>query len=186
MDVKKSQRVPPFTFFGTVILFKNLILKYHFKKSPKGSPSIFLHILQPAGVSQSPKGPPFTISSLRYSADFGRSRLVFFFNHIGCNQNEATWLHVANYFDRIESTLTVARRNCNSFSLPTIGLLKSYENWETSKVQEKSFFSICDFFQAIVNENKNNFFKPKYNYKKFFRKGCDYYNARCLVIRPIP
>ena len=28
------------------------------------------------GVSQSPEGPPFTILSLRYSADVGRSRLV--------------------------------------------------------------------------------------------------------------
>ena len=28
MDVKKSQRVPPFTFFGTVTLFKNLIKKF--------------------------------------------------------------------------------------------------------------------------------------------------------------
>ena len=28
MDVKKSQRVPPFTFSGTVTLFKNLIKKF--------------------------------------------------------------------------------------------------------------------------------------------------------------
>ena len=28
MDVKKLQRVPPFTFFGTVTLFKNLIKKF--------------------------------------------------------------------------------------------------------------------------------------------------------------
>ena len=40
----------------------------------------FFHILQPTGVSQSPKGPPFTILSLRYSADFGRSRLVSVYN----------------------------------------------------------------------------------------------------------
>ena len=44
--------------------------------SPKGSPFNFFHFLQPAGVSQSPKGPPFSILSLRYGADFGRSRLV--------------------------------------------------------------------------------------------------------------
>ena len=58
MDVKKYQRVPPFTFFGTVTLFKNHIFKKilgNFLKS---------------------KGPPFTILSLRYGADFGRSRLV--------------------------------------------------------------------------------------------------------------
>ena len=64
--------------------------------SPKGPPFNVFDILQPTGVSQSPKGPPsmflifcnqlefhkaqrvptFTILSLRYSADFGRSRLV--------------------------------------------------------------------------------------------------------------
>ena len=79
----------------------------NFFQSLKGPPFNFFHILQPAGVSQSPKGPhftffdtvtlfnsfffifchqlefhktqrvpPFTILSLRYSADFGRSRLV--------------------------------------------------------------------------------------------------------------
>ena len=62
MDVKKSQRVPPFTFFGTVTLFKNLIKKIlgNFFMSPKGPPfNFFSNFLQPAGVSQSPKGPPF-------------------------------------------------------------------------------------------------------------------------------
>ena len=76
MDVKKLQRVPPFTFFGTVTLFKNLIQNF-FWKFFHVSPLIFLIFLQPAGVSQSPKAPPpFTILSLEYSADFGRSRLV--------------------------------------------------------------------------------------------------------------
>ena len=44
MDVKKSQSVPPFTFFGTVTLFKNLIKKIflgNFFMSPKGSPLQF-------------------------------------------------------------------------------------------------------------------------------------------------
>ena len=63
MDVKKSQSVRPFTFFGTVTLFKNLIKKIflgNFFMSPKGSPlQFFKNFLQPAGVSQSPKGPPF-------------------------------------------------------------------------------------------------------------------------------
>ena len=81
MDVKKLQRVPPFTFFGTVRLFKNLILKNfsgNFFMSPKGPPSFFFIFFQPAGVSQSSKGPPFSILSLRYGGDFGRSRLVRF------------------------------------------------------------------------------------------------------------
>ena len=44
MDVKKLQRVPPFTFFGTVTLFKNLIKNFflgNFFMSPKGPPSFF-------------------------------------------------------------------------------------------------------------------------------------------------
>ena len=62
MDVKKMQRVPPFTFFGTVTLFKNLIKKNFgkFFHVSKGSPiQFFSNFFQPAGVSQSPKGPPF-------------------------------------------------------------------------------------------------------------------------------
>ena len=109
MDVRKFQRVPPFTFFGsdTVQSSHFKIFLGNFFQSLKGPPFNFFHILQPAGVSQSPKGPPFyifrhcdtvqfvffifchqlefhktqrvppfTILSLRYSADFGRSRLV--------------------------------------------------------------------------------------------------------------
>ena len=48
----------------------------NFFQVPKELPLNFFHILQPAGVSQSPRGPPFILLSLRYSADFGRSRLV--------------------------------------------------------------------------------------------------------------
>ena len=74
---EKIAKGPPFTFFGTVTLFKNLNKFFCiFFHVPKGSPFNFFHFLQPAGVSQSPKGPPFSILSLRYGADFGRSRLV--------------------------------------------------------------------------------------------------------------
>ena len=48
----------------------------NFWKSLKDPPLIFFHSLQPTGVSQSPKGPPFTILSLTYSADFGCSQHV--------------------------------------------------------------------------------------------------------------
>ena len=47
MDVKTSQRVPPFTFFGTVTLFKNLDKKTFFEKCfhvSKGSPLQFFKI----------------------------------------------------------------------------------------------------------------------------------------------
>ena len=60
---QKIAKGPPFTFFGTVTLFKNLIQKIFFGKFfhvSNGSPlRFFSNFLQPAGVSQSPKGPPF-------------------------------------------------------------------------------------------------------------------------------
>ena len=59
---QKIAKGPPFTFFGTVTLFKNLIKNFFseiFSCLQRVPPSIFLNFLQPAGVSQSPKGPPF-------------------------------------------------------------------------------------------------------------------------------
>ena len=56
---QKIPKGPPFTFFGTVTMFKNLILKF-FSKSLiffKGPPLIFFHTLQPTGVTK-PKAPP--------------------------------------------------------------------------------------------------------------------------------
>ena len=79
MDFRKFQRVPPFTFFGTVTLFKNHILKFFwaiFFKSLKGPPSIFFIFCHQLEFHKTQRVPPFTILSLRYSADFGRSRLV--------------------------------------------------------------------------------------------------------------
>ena len=82
MDVKKSQSVPPFTFFGTASLFKNLNLKFFlekFFKPPKGSPSFFFIFCNQLEFHKARRVPPFTNLSLLYSADFGRSRLVVFF-----------------------------------------------------------------------------------------------------------
>ena len=76
--MSKNPKGPPFIFFGTVTLFKNLNFNFffgNFQNLPR-PPLYFFHILQPTGVSQSPKGPSFTILRLRYSADFGRSRFV--------------------------------------------------------------------------------------------------------------
>ena len=53
MDVRKSQRVPPLTFFGFLTLFKNLIFHTfsgNYFQSPKGPPYKFFRILQPGGV----------------------------------------------------------------------------------------------------------------------------------------
>ena len=60
VDVKKIPKGTPFTFFGTVTLFKNLLFKIFLRNIlmyAKG-PSFNFHILQPVGVSQSPKCPP--------------------------------------------------------------------------------------------------------------------------------
>ena len=76
--MSKNPKGPPITFFGTVTLFKNLNFEIFstFFNCLQRVPLQFFDILQATGVLQSPKGPPFTILSLRYSADFGRSRLV--------------------------------------------------------------------------------------------------------------
>ena len=77
--MSKNRKGPPFYIFRHC----DTVQKSHFQKflgnffmSPKVPPSFKKNFLQPAGVSQSPKGPPFPILSLRYGADFGRSRLV--------------------------------------------------------------------------------------------------------------
>ena len=61
MDVKKSQRVPPFTFFGTVTLFKNLIKKIFrkFFHVSKGSPLQFLKFSATSWSFTKPEGSPF-------------------------------------------------------------------------------------------------------------------------------
>ena len=74
----KILRGPPFTFFGTVTLFKNLIFSDFFLKSPKGPPLTFFIFCDQLEFHKAQSVHPFTILSLRYSADFGRSRLVGF------------------------------------------------------------------------------------------------------------
>ena len=62
MDVKNSQRVPPFTFFGTVTLFKNLIQKFflgNFFMSPKGPPFNFLKFFATSWSFTKPERSPF-------------------------------------------------------------------------------------------------------------------------------
>ena len=62
MDVKKLQRVPPFTFFGTVTLFKNLIKNFflgNFFMSPKGPPFNFLKFFATSWSFTKPEGFPF-------------------------------------------------------------------------------------------------------------------------------
>ena len=60
MDVKKSQRVPPFTFFGTVTLFKNLIKNF------------FL-----GNIFMSPRGPAFNFFLIFCNQlEFHKARMV--------------------------------------------------------------------------------------------------------------
>ena len=75
---QKVPKGPPFYIFRHCDTVHKLILKFfpEFFKISQGSPFNFFYILQRTGVSQSPKCTPFTFLSLRYSADFNRSRLV--------------------------------------------------------------------------------------------------------------
>ena len=59
---QKIAKGPPFTFFGTVTLFKNLIKNFFwgiFSCLRRVPLQFFFNFLQSAGVPQSPKGPPF-------------------------------------------------------------------------------------------------------------------------------
>ena len=104
MYVNTSQRVPPFTFFGTMRLFLKEIFfsKIHvfFQKI------FFLRFL-----------------SLRYGADFGRSRLVFFFSL----QSHSEWSTFYNLFifhicssSKPESGGSILALNHNIFMLPKV------------------------------------------------------------------
>ena len=62
MDVKKSQRVPPFIFFGTVTLFKNHFFQSFFGKFfkvTKGSPLQFFSYFATSWSFTKPEGSPF-------------------------------------------------------------------------------------------------------------------------------
>ena len=75
---QKIPKGPLFTFFGTVTLFKNLInFFWNRLKFSKGSPVNFFIFCNQLEFHKAQRVPPFTILSLRYSADFGRSRLVY-------------------------------------------------------------------------------------------------------------
>ena len=76
---RKFAKGPPFYIFRHCDTVQNSLKKVRWEivSCPQRVPlSFFFHFLQPAGVSQSPKGPPFSILSLRYGVDFGRSQLV--------------------------------------------------------------------------------------------------------------
>ena len=93
---QKAQRVPPLQFsalwdcskFIFRFFFENFNFFEIFQCLQRVPPSIFFDILQQTGFSKSTKGPQFTILktlrclSLRYSADFRRSRLVYINNWV--------------------------------------------------------------------------------------------------------
>ena len=77
---QKIAKGPPFTVFGTVTLQKSH-LKIFFGKFfhvSKGSPLQFFKFFATSWSFTKPEGSPFQILSLRYGANFGRSRLVSF------------------------------------------------------------------------------------------------------------
>ena len=80
---QKIAKGPPFYIFWHC----DTVQKSHFKKfsgkffhAPKGSPLQFFFIFATSWSSTKPEGSPFSILSLRYGADFGRPRLVFYTN----------------------------------------------------------------------------------------------------------
>ena len=82
LEFHKAQRVPFYIFRHC-----DTVQKSHFKiflgnffQSLKGPPSIFFIFCHQLEFHKTQRVPPFTILSLRYSADFGRSRLVCFFD----------------------------------------------------------------------------------------------------------
>ena len=85
----KIPKGPPSIFFITVTLFKNL----NFLKSPKCLPFNFFLFCNKLEFQKAQRVPPFTILKtsrflyLRYSADFGHSRLVIFLNSAKINHN---------------------------------------------------------------------------------------------------
>ena len=83
---KKSQSVPPFTFFGTMLLTGN------FKKKIRKKFRFFFSIfsfLRALVVSSCRKSGFRVFLSLRYGADLGRSRLVVF----SITGGGGCWLH---------------------------------------------------------------------------------------------
>ena len=56
-ESQKIPKGPPFTFFGTVTLFKNLIIKKN-SRSPKGPPLIFFKYFATNWSFTKPKGSP--------------------------------------------------------------------------------------------------------------------------------
>ena len=75
---KNRKGSPLLHFFGTVTLFKNLIKKFLeiFSCLQRVPTSIFFKFFATSWSFTKPEGSPFQILSLRYGADFGRSRLV--------------------------------------------------------------------------------------------------------------
>ena len=116
MDVRKFQRVPPFTFFGTVTLFKNHILKFFwaiFLSPQRVPPSIFFIFCHQLEFNKTQRVPPFTILSLRYSADFGRSRLVS--SKIGLEFNKQLYEH---HGPIVHNVFTLSWDHVGSFLFP--------------------------------------------------------------------
>ena len=87
---QKAQRVSPFMYFGTVRLFKILIFCFFFENlkkieislSSKDPPSIYLIFCNKLDFQKARRVPLLQVQklrflSLRYSADFRRSRLVY-------------------------------------------------------------------------------------------------------------
>ena len=92
MEFQKVHRIPPFKFFGRMRLFQNSYFLFffenflknfsNFSKCLRRVPSFFSIFCNKLDFQKAERGPLFTILkplgflSLRYSANFGRFRLV--------------------------------------------------------------------------------------------------------------
>ena len=92
---RKIAKGPPFYIFRHCdTVQKSLLNNFseNFFMSPKSPPFIFFSFFAASWSFTKPEGSPFSILSLRYGADFGRSRVVSSNVHFqfdpSCNQHQ--------------------------------------------------------------------------------------------------
>ena len=113
MDVKKSQRVHFHIFqHCSITSFLNIFRK--FLKISQGSALIFFICCNQLESHKAQRVPPFTILSLRYSADFGCSRLVCantWFVCVFCRMEPRSWLRFFSDRDSVVVQVTTIEVN---------------------------------------------------------------------------
>ena len=137
--VNKAQRVPPFTFFGTM---------RHFPKEKNSKIS-------------SLKKNVLRFLSLRYSADFRRSRLVYFFR-----PTKALTLYVPLFvhhtlLPKVLSTCIGTRPKAPNIKYKTITKQKGFPlfNFFGTMSLSRPLFRLCEIFLKFLNVSKGSPFQ---------------------------